>query len=110
MTWGHALEAATNYERFAHGEAVALGLRGTLALSETMPDRARALALVERLQVAADRTLDADQREAALQAMSRDKKSRNGVVRFVVLERIGAPALREATRAECAGALAAALA
>ncbi len=109
-TVGHALEAATNYERFAHGEAVALGLRGTLALSDTMPDRSRAVALVERLQVAAERTLDADQREAALQAMARDKKARGGTVRFVVLERIGAPALREVTRADCAGALAAALA
>ncbi|HZX92970.1 MAG TPA: 3-dehydroquinate synthase family protein, partial [Myxococcales bacterium] len=47
-TVGHALEAATGYERFAHGEAVALGLRGMLALSETMPDRARAEALVAR--------------------------------------------------------------
>jgi 3-dehydroquinate synthetase len=109
-TVGHALEAATNYERFAHGEAVALGLRGTLALSDTMPDRSRALALVERLYVSADRTLDADQREVALQAMARDKKARGGTIRFVVLERIGAPRLREATRADCAGALAAALA
>src|SRR4051812_5835967 len=109
-TVGHALEAATGYERFAHGEAVALGLRGMLALSETMPDRARAVALVARLHVEAERTLDADQREAALQAMSRDKKARGGTVRFVVLERIGAPTLREVTRGECAGALAAALA
>ena len=108
-TVGHALEAATGYERFTHGEAVALGLRGTLALSETMPDRQRALTLVERLPIAADRALDSDQRESALQAMSRDKKARAGKVRFVVLERIGAPAVRELTPAECARALAAAL-
>jgi 3-dehydroquinate synthetase len=109
-TVGHALEAATGYARFAHGEAVALGLRGTLALSETMPDRDRAEKLVARLQISADRTLDADQREAALQAMSRDKKARGGSVRFVVLERIGAARMREVNRADCAGALAAALA
>jgi 3-dehydroquinate synthetase len=108
-TVGHALEAATGYERFAHGEAVALGLRGMLALSETMPDRERAEKLVGRLQISAERTLDADQREAALQAMSRDKKARGGSVRFVVLERIGAAKLREVNRADCAGALAAAL-
>jgi len=109
-TVGHALEAATGYERFAHGEAVALGLRGMLALSETMPDRHRAEKLVARLQISAERTLDADQREAALSAMSRDKKARGGSVRFVVLERIGAAKLREVNRADCAGALAAALA
>ncbi|HET7785685.1 MAG TPA: 3-dehydroquinate synthase family protein [Myxococcales bacterium] len=109
-TVGHALEAATGYERFAHGEAVALGLRGMLALSETMPDRDRAEKLVARLQISAERTLDADQREAALAAMSRDKKARGGSVRFVVLERIGAAKLREVNRADCAGALAAALA
>lgn len=109
-TVGHALEAATGYGHFTHGEAVALGLRGMLALCGSMPDRDRALALVERLQVAPERTLDAEQREAALQAMTRDKKARRGAIRFVLLDRIGVPTLREVTAAECRGALAAALA
>jgi len=109
-TVGHALEAATDYGRFSHGEAVALGLRGMLALSETMPDRDRALRLVERLRIDADRVLDASQREAALQAMARDKKARRGAVRFVLLDRIGEPGLREVRLADCARALAAALA
>ena len=109
-TVGHALEAATGYAQFTHGEAVALGLRGMLALCGSMPDRERALHLVERLQVAPERSLDAEQREAALLAMARDKKVRRGVVRFVVLDRIGVPALREVSASECRGALAAALA
>ena len=109
-TVGHALEAATGYARFSHGEAIALGLRGTLELSESMPDRARALRLVERLQVAGDRSLDPGEREAALQAMTRDKKARRGAVRFVLLDRIGEPALREVRSADCSRALAAALA
>jgi 3-dehydroquinate synthetase len=105
-TVGHALEAATGYERFTHGEAVALGLRGALALSPLAADeRTRALRLVERLQVAADRSLDADQRDEALQAMSRDKKARGGAVRFVVLDRLGAPRLTQVTPADCARAL-----
>jgi 3-dehydroquinate synthetase len=108
-TVGHALEAATGYAQFTHGEAVALGLRGTLALSEGMPDRDRALRLVERLPVQGAR-VDARQQEAAMRAITRDKKVRRGSVRFVVLERIGAPRLREAGPAECARALAAALA
>jgi 3-dehydroquinate synthetase len=109
-TVGHALEAATEYARFSHGEAVALGLRGMLALSDTMPDRDRALRLVERLRVAADRGLNPAQREMALQAMTRDKKARRGAVRFVLLHRIGEPVLREVRAADCSRALAAALA
>jgi 3-dehydroquinate synthetase len=108
-TVGHALEAATHYSRFTHGEAVALGLRGTLELSRDMPDRERALKLVERLRVAAQVSLDADERESALQAMTRDKKARAGRVRFVLLEKIGAPVLREVAPADCASALAAAI-
>jgi 3-dehydroquinate synthase len=108
-TVGHALEAATSYSRFTHGEAVALGLRGTLELSEGMPDRARAEALVARLVVEAPTALNADQREAALQAMARDKKAKAGKLRFVVLEKIGAPKLREVDSVECARALSASL-
>jgi 3-dehydroquinate synthetase len=108
-TVGHALEAATGYAQLTHGEAVALGLRGMLALCEGMPDVDRALRLVERIPVEA-RGVDARQREAAIRAMTRDKKVRRGRVRFVVLERIGAPKLREVGPEECARALAAALA
>jgi 3-dehydroquinate synthetase len=109
-TVGHALEAATGYARFSHGEAVALGLRGMLELSDSMPDRKRALNLVERLRVETGPALDAGEREAALQAMTRDKKARRGAVRFVLLDRIGEPVLREVRAADCARALAVALA
>ncbi len=109
-TVGHALEAATGYARFTHGEAIALGLRATLALSGNMPDRERALRLVERLRIQAARALDLAERESALQAMGRDKKARRGAVRFVLLERIGEPVLREVSSADCSRALAAALA
>ena len=109
-TVGHALEAATGYGRFTHGEAVALGLRGALAISPLSGrERERALRLVRRLQVVADRTLDADQREAALQAMTRDKKTRAGKLRFVVLDSIGSPRLAEVSTQECVRALVAAL-
>jgi len=107
-TVGHALEAATEYTHFTHGEAVALGLKGALALSP-LAEKERALRLVERLRVAASRSLDADRREAALQAMSRDKKARAGRIRFVVLDALGAPRLTEVSPAECARALAEAL-
>src|SRR5438034_236233 len=49
-TVGHALEAGTEYSRFTHGEAVALGLEGAVALSP-LPERDRALKLVSRLRI-----------------------------------------------------------
>jgi 3-dehydroquinate synthase len=114
-TVGHALEAGTRYERFTHGEAVALGLRAALHLSRArglLPGQAaeRALALVARLKISPDRRLAADERALALQALSRDKKARKGSVRFVLLRALGDPLLDDAAPEECVRALDAALA
>ena len=113
-TVGHALEAATGYERFAHGEAVALGLRGALWLSRArgLLDDAglqRARHLVERLKISSDRRLDPPEREVALSALARDKKARAGRVRFVLLAGLGAPRLVEVEPQECVRALEASL-
>ncbi|HWE22937.1 MAG TPA: 3-dehydroquinate synthase family protein [Myxococcales bacterium] len=114
-TVGHALEAATSYERFTHGEAVALGLRATLSLSRArgLLDEAgfqRAAKLVGRLRIAADRRLDEGERNAALEAVGRDKKARAGRVRFVLLAGLGAPRVMEVEPRECVRALEASLA
>jgi len=113
-TVGHALEAATAYGRFAHGEAVALGLRGALWLSRArgLLDDAglqRARRLVDRLKISADRRLDAAARETALAALGRDKKARGGRVRFVLLAGLGTPRLVEVEPQECVRALEASL-
>ena len=113
-TVGHALEAATQYARFTHGEAVALGLRGALFLSHArglLPpqDAARALALVLRLRVEPDRRLESDQLTATMEAMARDKKALAGQVRFVLLEGLGKPKLHQVEPALCAQAIAASL-
>jgi 3-dehydroquinate synthetase len=109
-TVGHALEAATAYERFTHGEAVALGLRGALRLSHArgLLDDAglrRGLDLAGRLRIAADRRLSAEERSSALDAMSRDKKVRGGKVRFVLLAGLGSPRVEPVDAAECVRAL-----
>ena len=114
-TVGHALEAATGYARFTHGEAVALGLRATLSLSRArgLLDEVafqRATRLVGRLKIAADRRLDHAERSAALAALARDKKARAGTVRFVLLAGLGAPRLLEVDAQECVRALEASLA
>ena len=113
-TVGHGLEAATEYERFTHGEAVALGLRGALWLSRgrgLLDDAGlqRARRLVERLKISPSRRLDAAEREAALAALARDKKARAGRVRFVLLAGLGAPRLVEVEPQECVRALEASL-
>ena len=92
-TIGHALEAATKYERFTHGEAVSLG----------MVAEAR---LARRLGVAGDETVARQERllealglpvraaaidvEPVVGAIARDKKAKDGRVPFVLAPRIGA--------------------
>jgi 3-dehydroquinate synthetase len=112
-TVGHALEAATGYQRFTHGEAVALGLRSALELSRprmSAADHARALRLVQRLRVEPAARLDEGERERALQSLTRDKKVKAGRVRFVLLRAPGAAELVEVAPADCIRALDAALA
>ncbi len=82
-TFAHALEAAAGYE-LAHGDAVALGLLAALRLSGNEDG----LRTVERelrpkpVQV---------EREAAWQALRRDKKTADGRIRLVLLPRNGEP-------------------
>lgn len=91
-TVGHALEVVTGYERWTHGEAVALGIVAEARLAERLGLTTRAT--VERqerllaalgLPVRAGR-LDPD---AVLAAIGRDKKARDGRVPFVAAPAIG---------------------
>jgi 3-dehydroquinate synthase len=91
-TFGHALESATRYKRFQHGEAVAWGMMCAALLSHEAARAngdtvARIVALVRKIGPLpawpdiAPRTL--------FTAMQSDKKARNGQVRFVLAPRIG---------------------
>src|SRR5712692_1225169 len=89
---GHALEAATGYERWTHGEAVSLGivaearLAGRLRLADAATvERQERLLTAVGLPTAAE-GIDTD---AVLDAMRRDKKSRDGRVPFVLAPTIG---------------------
>lgn len=106
-TVGHALETATGYERFTHGEAVALGLRSAIELSRrrgilSEKIAARAQALVHRLVIEPAARLSQAERSLALEAMRKDKKARDGHLRFVLLRGLGDVVLErvEATEAE----------
>jgi 3-dehydroquinate synthase len=92
-TIGHALEAVTAYERYSHGEAVAVGMALVARLSERLgycqdEARARLHALLKALQLPL--TYTDVQPQHLLAAMAHDKKSLNGVVRFILMEGIGA--------------------
>ncbi|MBS0373621.1 MAG: 3-dehydroquinate synthase [Proteobacteria bacterium] len=91
-TFGHAIEAATGFGEWLHGEAVAMGLVLAAATSERLgwlaaADTARVRELVRRagLPVAAPRIGVTRAREL----MALDKKVRAGQVRLVLLRRLG---------------------
>ena len=91
-TIGHALEAATGYVRWTHGEAVALGIvaearlarRLGLAATETVERQERLLGRAGLPTTAA--AVDTD---AVLSAIGHDKKARDGRVPFVLAPAIG---------------------
>jgi len=96
-TFGHAIEAATEYSRYLHGEAVALGMviAADLSCRIGLIDAAAA-ARVRALLAAAGLPVEAPHigRGAALALMQMDKKVLGGAVRLVLLERLGHAAVR----------------
>ena len=91
-TIGHALEAATGYGRWTHGEAVALGMVAEARLASRLGLAARATAeRQERLLAAVGLPVRAThiETEAVLSAITRDKKARDGRVPFVLAPEIG---------------------
>jgi shikimate kinase/3-dehydroquinate synthase len=87
-TVAHAIEAATGYGRYRHGEAVAIGLVAALRLSGAEELAAEVGDLLERagLPVALDPAVDVD---AVLDAVGRDKKRTAEGVGFVLLSEPG---------------------
>ena len=91
---GHAIETATGYRAFSHGEAVGIGMLPALWLSArvcgldpAVEEQVRELLELHQLPTIARNVAP----EAVLEAMSRDKKARAGRVRFALLEGIGEP-------------------
>jgi shikimate kinase/3-dehydroquinate synthase len=91
-TVGHAIEAASGYARYRHGEAVGLGLLAALRLSGADEVRAEVTDLLARHGLAT-RLDSAVAVEAVLEAVDRDKKRTARGVGFVLLERPGSIAL-----------------
>jgi len=97
-TIAHGLEAATSYERFLHGEAVAIGMMGAAMMSHNLgllPQEVveRQRALLERFGLPTSCT-EVDL-PSVLKAMELDKKVRGKAVRWVLLSGIGQPVIRD---------------
>ncbi len=89
-TVGHAIEAASGYERYRHGEAVGLGLLAALRLSEAGALREEVGTILARhdLPIELEGEIDV---EAILDALQRDKKRTAAGVGFILLTEPGQP-------------------
>ncbi len=92
-TLGHAIEHAERYQ-WRHGAAIAIGMvfaaelaRLTRGLSDDIVDRHRRILSSLSLPI----TYPAGRWNTLLATMQRDKKTRAGMLRFIVLDGIGRP-------------------
>lgn len=92
-TIGHAIEASVAYGTMLHGEAISLGMRAALYLSEKVAglssdESERLLGLLRQWHLPL--ILDFDiSNQAICATLSRDKKFVSGTMRFVLLDRLG---------------------
>ena len=96
-TVGHAIERATHYSRFLHGEAISLGLVAACEISIRRAgfaerEREKVIAALSRFDLPT-RLPDNIDRDAVVTALASDKKFERGEVRFVVAERLGSARL-----------------
>ncbi|MEY3316963.1 MAG: hypothetical protein RLZZ503_165 [Actinomycetota bacterium] len=101
-TLGHSIELVEHF-KWRHGRAVAIGLvfaaelsRLSGRLSDDVADRHRSILQLLDLPT----SYPADRWEALYQGMQIDKKSRGGILRFVVLDGLAKPGILEAPTKE----------
>ena len=103
-TIGHGIEASVPYGEMLHGEAISLGIRAALFLSErhaglTSADSARVISLLEKfhLPLVLSETITTDQ---VMEKLARDKKFSSGAIRFVVLQALGSAKVIDSVTAD----------
>lgn len=89
-TVGHAIEAASDYSLYRHGEAIGLGLLAALRLSDASELREEVTGILDRhgLPTGVDAAVGCDE---ILDALQRDKKRTAAGVGFVLLSEPGEP-------------------
>ncbi|NMB02009.1 MAG: 3-dehydroquinate synthase [Firmicutes bacterium] len=91
-TFGHALEQATDYRIFKHGEAVLVGmvLEARLAHALGMLSRSQLTQIEEALfRVKLDYSFTSLPRQQILAALRQDKKNRQGKISFILPQELG---------------------
>ena len=93
-TLGHALEAVAGYGKFLHGEAIAIGQVFAARLSAELigfPQRdvERIAGLFEKAGLPTHIKMNPAQREKLFETMQHDKKVSEGIVKFVLVNKIG---------------------
>jgi 3-dehydroquinate synthase len=91
-TFGHAIESATGYTQWLHGEAIGAGLLMAAAMSQgcdllSAEDVSRVKSLVARAGLPTH--IDAVSPQSALEHMRIDKKVQGGRIRLILLRKIG---------------------
>lgn len=95
-TIGHAIEKSSGFGKILHGEAVILGMMAALKLSvqESGMDPAKATWAIDKLkEIKLGQGIGKLNINAALRAIKRDKKVRDGKVNFVLLKDIAQPVI-----------------
>jgi 3-dehydroquinate synthase len=108
-TVGHALEAATDYQRFLHGEAVAIGMAKAAAISlqQGFCDRKsfeRVIQLIKKVGLPTELPSSISIANL-LQGMEVDKKAAAGKIKFVMCDGIGKTRFHWLAPGEIASAL-----
>jgi 3-dehydroquinate synthase len=102
-TIAHGLEAATQYKRFLHGEAVAIGMMGAAKLSQRLgllPSAAveRQQSLLQKFGLPTSLRAKRSKLKLSLaevtKAMELDKKMKGKAIRWVLLQDIGKAVIR----------------
>jgi len=98
-TFGHAIETATGYERFRHGEAVAIGMslaaRLGVRLGELAEDQAARLVNLLCALGLPTELPDGLGAGRLVEHMQLDKKNRAGRIRLVLLDTLGRARVRD---------------
>jgi shikimate kinase/3-dehydroquinate synthase len=97
-TIGHAVEAATDYGRFLHGEAVSIGMMGAAMISHEMGLLSAEVVKKHRNvleEFGLPTSCSGVDAKGFLKAMELDKKVKSKAVRWVLLEGIGQPVIRQ---------------
>ncbi len=108
-TIGHALEAATEYQKYLHGEAVGIGMAqaAVISVQQGFCDQ-RSLERIRKLIKKAGLPLEIPRdvsMQNLVQGMEVDKKSAGGKIRFVMCAGIGKTGFHALSPGEILGAL-----